>query len=173
MFMIHNYSRFWHCFLLWSGRADNIDSKPPPSNTHTLSHTRTPLLQQLSKEARLRVLHKMRLSSKCADGERSPSADCGVNLAAGLLWPWSGLCLEPPIIFSGFLKKIDYNWFIYLLSRSCSTMNQTAGATNAYRRCSKGGKVRKTDFLCMLVPNSLIEGASQSMKLSLDVGLSP
>ncbi|GLD54529.1 dipeptidyl aminopeptidase-like protein 6 isoform X2 [Lates japonicus] len=24
------------------------------------------------------------------------------------------------------------------------TMNQTAGATNAYRRCSKGGKVRKS-----------------------------
>lgn len=29
-------------------------------------------------------------------------------------------------------------------------MNQTAGATNAYRRCSKGGKVRERDWGCWL-----------------------
>lgn len=30
-------------------------------------------------------------------------------------------------------------------------MNQTAGATNAYRRCSKGGKVRDEGCCALLV----------------------
>lgn len=38
---------------------------------------------------------------------------------------------------------INFLFFIWFYAGVFFAMNQTAGATNAYRRCSKGGKVRE------------------------------
>lgn len=52
--------------------------------------------------------------------------------------------VTPTLRLSEENKQKALTLFLFFSAEEVFTMNQTAGATNAYRRCSKGGKVRET-----------------------------
>lgn len=91
--------------------------------------------------------------------EQRRAADASLNTGRAQVKPLTLSGSDVNQTLKLFIQRLHVSFFGGFYAGVFFAMNQTAGATNAYRRCSKGGKVREK--LCLGFGAALVRAQAQ------------